>query len=172
MKDNFSKQSDLYVKYRPRYPKSLYEYIYDRCSQFNAAWDCGTGNGQVAHQLAKRFNNVIATDISAAQLDHALKSTNINYKLASAENSEIESQSIDLVTVAQAIHWFDFDRFYKEVCRVAKPECLLAYWGYDLPKIEPAVDKTVIHFHDEALGDYWDIERGYWRKNIQIFYTH
>ncbi|MEO1100041.1 MAG: class I SAM-dependent methyltransferase [Bacteroidota bacterium] len=150
---------------------SLYEYLY-HSSQFNAAWDRRTGSGQVAHQLVKRFNNVIATDISAAQLDHALKSTNINYKLASAENSEIGSQSIDLVTVAQAIHWFDFNRFYKEVCRVAKPECLLAYWGYDLPKIEPAVDKTVIHFHDEALGDYWDIERGYWRKNIQIFYTH
>ncbi|MGD1960427.1 MAG: hypothetical protein ACFB2Y_16320 [Fulvivirga sp.] len=75
-------------------------------------------------------------------------------------------------TVAKAIHWLDFDRFYKEVCRVVKPECLLAYLAYELPKIELALDKTVIHFHDEVLGDYWDVERRYWRKNIQIFYTH
>ncbi|MEM6522963.1 MAG: class I SAM-dependent methyltransferase [Bacteroidota bacterium] len=170
MKDNFSKQAEGYSKFRPSYPQELYEYLIRRCSALDLAWDCGTGNGQVASVLAHRFGQVIATDISQAQLNLARKAENILYQLTAAEESGITSNSVNLITVAQAIHWFDFDAFYKEVVRVAEKDCLLAYWAYDLPRINTKIDRSVVHFHDKVIGPYWDLERGYWRKkykNIQ-----
>lgn len=164
MKDNFSQQAALYAKFRPKYPPKLYSYIFDRCLDFNIAWDCGTGNGQVATELSKIFNHVLATDISKSQLKHAEKRSNLHYSLNLAEDSKIESESIDLICVAQAIHWFDFDQFYREVQRVAKQTCLLAYWAYALPVIEPKLDAAIIHFHDSIVDAYWDKERGFWHQ--------
>lgn len=164
MKDNFSKQASTYARYRPHYPAELYDYIFSRCTKYGNAWDCGTGNGQVAVQLAKRFDYVNATDISQAQLNNALKKTSIEYRLASAETSGLPAGSIDLITVAQAIHWFDPKKFFDEVKRVATSNCLLTYWAYDLPRINEDIDETVRYVHDKILGSYWDLERGYWRN--------
>lgn len=115
MKDNFSKQSDLYSRFRPGYPEQLFDFLVPLVPDKNYAWDCGTGNGQVAVKLCKFFKEVYATDLSAAQINNAEKKQNIIYSVESAEESLLPENKFDLITIAQAIHWFDFKSFYKEV---------------------------------------------------------
>ena len=109
MKDNFSRQSDLYAKYRPTYPQELYDFILSKVENRNAVWDCGTGNGQTARELAKYFEKVFATDISEKQIDKADQATNIFYSVQPAEQTNFADNSFDLVTVSQALHWFNFE---------------------------------------------------------------
>src|SRR6185503_9076126 len=134
MKDNFSLQSYQYAKFRPTYPKELYDFLLSLVETREVAWDCGTGNGQVANELAKYFKQVYATDISEKQIQQAVKKDNIFYKVESAENTSFPANEFDLITVAQAIHWFSFDEFYNEVNRTIKPGGILAVIGYGLTK--------------------------------------
>lgn len=178
MKDLFSTDSASYQSYRPDYPDELYAFLQSIIQERKYAWDCGTGNGQVALKLAEIFEQVEATDISANQLKNALNKPNIRYTEQSAESSSFPEQSFDLITVAQAIHWFDFNAFYAEVKRTLKPGGLLAVIGYgrietyDGSTSSPQVadfghtqdDKTnlnnIIQFlYSGILGAYWDPER-------------
>jgi cyclopropane fatty-acyl-phospholipid synthase-like methyltransferase len=161
MKDIFSKRSAEYVRYRPAYPQQLYDFIFQHIAQNNTAWDCATGTGQAAFELSKRFKKVFATDISQQQLAYALKADNIFYSLQLAEKTNFPDHSFDLITVAQAIHWLQFDDFYKEVKRVAKPDAIIAVWGYSLLKASDEIDKILNNFYTEILGSYWDEERKY-----------
>src|SRR5688500_19033818 len=129
-KDLFSKQSDLYARYRPAYPKELYDYILSFVKEKNTAWDCATGNGQAAVVLSEYFKKIIATDISATQIEKAIAKKNIEYRLCAAESTPFEENTFDLVTVAQAYHWLKWDEFRKEVTRVCKPEATIAVWVY------------------------------------------
>ena len=158
MKDRFSNHSKEYATFRPGYPKGLYDFIFNHVNYFNCAWDAGTGNGQVAADLASRFRRVLATDISVRQLDQARRLTNIDYSVA-GEVTVFPNRTTDLITVGQAIHWFDRDNFYKEVKRVAKPGSLVAVWGYGLLSISPEIDPLLEHFYREVVGPYWDPER-------------
>ncbi|MBC7891740.1 MAG: class I SAM-dependent methyltransferase [Sphingobacteriaceae bacterium] len=161
MKDLFSRQSDQYAKYRPTYPAELYEFILSHVPGREAAWDCATGNGQVAGELARHFQKVAATDISEKQLAEALPNENIDYQVASAETSLQADYSFDLITVGQALHWFDFEAFYAEVRRVTKPGGVLAVWGYELLNIDPEVDALILNFYQNVVGIYWAYERRY-----------
>jgi SAM-dependent methyltransferase len=161
VKDNFSAQSDLYAAYRPTYPTAVYEFLISLTEQHQQAWDAGTGNGQVAKALSPHFRKVYATDISEAQLQHAQKASNITYQVAPAEACDLPENSTDLITVGQAIHWFNFEAFYQQVKRVGKPGSLIAVIGYLLPNITPKVDEVVKYFYDEVVGPYWDAERKY-----------
>ena len=161
MKDNFSKQADTYAKYRPAYPPELFEFIFDLVKQKELAWDCGTGNGQTAIVLSKFFSNVYATDISKKQIDNATRTTNIQYEVERAEQTKLKNHSVDLITVSQALHWFDFDRFYEEVKRVSKRDGIIAAWTYSLLEIDPAIDKIIRDYHFCTLEQYWDKERVY-----------
>jgi SAM-dependent methyltransferase len=158
-KDYFSTQSIDYAKYRPHYPPELFEYVASLAPQRERAWDCATGNGQAAFALAALFGHVIATDGSQAQLDNAARHERITYLLATAEDSHIESHSIDLVTVAQALHWFDLERFYAEARRVLKPAGVLAVWCYNLLKISDEIDTVINRFYAGTVGPYWPPER-------------
>ncbi len=161
MKDNFSVRSNVYAKYRPVYPVMLIDYLISLTKEKEQAWDCGTGNGQVATVLADSFKKVYATDISESQLKHASQKPNIIYKVESAEQTSIEKDSIDLITVAQAIHWFDFDKFYSEANRTLKSGGIIAAFGYGLNYIDEDVDKVIRHFYEDITGEYWDKERRY-----------
>ena len=161
MKDNFSKQSGLYSKFRPGYPEQLFDFLLPLIKNKNAAWDCGTGNGQVAVKLSEYFNKVYATDISAAQINNAAIKKNILYSVESAEQTSFDDNTFDLVTVAQAIHWFNFERFYKEVKRTLKPSCILAVIGYHMFRINKETDLLIDHFYRDITGPYWDHERKY-----------
>ncbi len=158
MKDRFSNRAKQYASFRPTYPPELYDFIFSHVNHFEVAWDAGTGNGQVAADLAKRFKKVLATDISAKQLENARQAKNVFYSKA-GEVTDIPGQSVDLVTVGQAIHWFDGEKFYQEVKRVAKPEALIAVWGYGLLSIHPEIDAHLKHFYTQVVGPYWDKER-------------
>ena len=158
-KDNFSKQSELYRKFRPNYPSDLLEEILNLTKNKDFLWDVGTGNGQVAVALAAGFKKVFATDISAKQIENAVPKDNIIYSLQKAEITDFEPNTFDLITVAQAVHWFDFEDFYKEVQRVGKKEGILAIWGYGLLQISPDIDILITDFYTNTIGSYWDAER-------------
>ena len=158
-KDLFSRQSSDYAKFRPTYPQSLFQFLASQAPHANLAWDCGTGNGQSAVQLAQFFKHVIATDPSQKQLEHSISHPKVEYRQEPAEHSSLENHSVDLITVAQAFHWFRQADFFSEVKRVLKPCGLLALWCYELAIISPAVDALVYHLYKDLLGSYWEQER-------------
>ncbi|QEC52687.1 methyltransferase family protein [Anseongella ginsenosidimutans] len=167
MKDNFSVQSGSYAAYRPSYPDALFDFLMTVVSGRRCAWDCGTGNGQVAIKLSEHFGKVYATDISPQQLQNGVPSSKIQYSLQPAESTAFADNTFDLITVAQAIHWFEFDKFYGEVKRTAKPEGILAVIGYGLPRITPVIDGIFAGFYHNTLNLYWDKERRYVDENYR-----
>lgn len=165
-KDYFSQAAAGYSEYRPTYPDTLFRYLADQVTHHNLAWDCATGNGQAAVALAKHFDNVIATDGSEKQLSQAPHIDNIEFRVATAEDSGLEGATVDLVTVAQALHWFNFEAFTAEAKRVLKPGGILAVWTYNLLECDPAVDTIINTFYDQTVGDYWPFER----KHVETGY--
>lgn len=161
MKDNFSTQSDKYAKYRPTYPTIFFDYLNLIIPKRENAWDCGTGSGQIAYELTKTFDNIYATDISQSQIDNAHKSEKIKYSVQTAEKTNFDNDKFDLIIVAQAIHWFDFEKFYAEVKRTAKDNAKLCIVGYGLIEITPQIDCIIRDFYTKVIGKYWDIERKY-----------
>jgi ubiquinone/menaquinone biosynthesis C-methylase UbiE len=157
-KDLFSKHASQYAAFRPTYPKELYDFIFSQVAYFDTAWDAGTGNGQVARDLSGRFRKVFATDISAKQIEHAVRAENIDYSIT-GETTTFPGNSVDLICVAQAIHWFNRNKFYDEVRRVSKSNALVAVWGYGLLSVNPEIDALVHDFYVSIVGPYWDKER-------------
>jgi SAM-dependent methyltransferase len=158
-KDHFSRQSAAYRQFRPSYPPELYDYLATLGPSRALAWDCAAGNGQAAVGLARHFALVIATDASAAQLAVRQEHERIVYACGTAERAPIRSKCCDLVTVAQAAHWFDFPAFYAEVSRVGRPGAAVALWTYGHCTVDPEVDSTVAQFNAEFVGPYWPPER-------------
>jgi SAM-dependent methyltransferase len=158
-KDHFSKQAADYAKFRPRYPRELFEYLGSVAPSRQLAWDCGTGNGQASAGLATAFDRVIATDASEKQIANAQSHERVEYRVTRAEKSDLESASIDLIMVAQALHWFDLARFYDEVRRVLKKNSVLAASAYNLLHIEPAIDEVINRYYYEVVGPFWPPER-------------
>ncbi|SDR83029.1 class I SAM-dependent methyltransferase [Gramella sp. MAR_2010_147] len=167
MKDNFSTKSADYKKFRPDYPNEIYDFIKSNAHGFGKAWDCGTGNGQVAGKLAEFFYHVEATDISRNQLKHAVKKANINYSIQPSKKTDFKNDQFDLIIVAQAVHWFEFEKFYAEVKRCLKPDGIIVIMGYGLFKSSPGIDHIISHFYNNVIGSYWDPERKYLDENYQ-----
>ncbi|TAH18577.1 MAG: class I SAM-dependent methyltransferase [Cytophagales bacterium] len=167
MKDNFSTQSDNYAKYRPTYPPDFFAYLSAIVPEKQLAWDCGTGNGQVAYELAKLFTQVYATDISQSQIDNALQADNIHFSVEPAEKTNFGDQLFNLIVVAQAIHWFDFEQFYKEVRRTAKKDALFCVVGYGRLHVSEQIDCLITDFYENIIGKYWDKERIYIDENYR-----
>lgn len=158
-KDNFSNQASIYAQFRPTYPKEVFDYLNSVVKDKKSVWDCATGNGQMARELSKTFEKVYATDISQKQLDNAFQAENIVYSIAKAEETQFVDDMFDLITVAQAIHWFDFEKFYVEVNRVAKSGAVLFVIGYSMPHFEGKIDEILQDFYWNVTGPYWDAER-------------
>jgi SAM-dependent methyltransferase len=158
-KDHFSDAAARYAEFRPTYPAELFDWLASLCEEHEAAWDCATGSGQAAAGLAKHFEQVIATDASAEQIAHADGPVNVSFRAAPAEVSGLADNSIDLVTVAQAAHWFDLPRFFAEVQRVLKPGGVLALWGYGRLSLPGAMDEIFQRFYSETVGPFWPPER-------------
>ncbi len=159
-KDLFSQQAADYAKYRPSYPPALIEYIVGFVHEKHHAWDCATGNGQAAVLISNYFEKISATDSSEKQLALAIPAQNIHYQVCKAEKTPFLDNSFDLITIAQAYHWFDFDAFEQEVKRVAKPGAVIAAWGYNIPVCDhDAINQLIHHFYAAVAGPYWDPER-------------
>lgn len=157
--DLFSSHAHLYAAYRPGYPDVLFDFILRHVSARDAAWDCATGNGQVARDLARHFSKVYATDISQRQLDQAPAVSNILYAVSPAESTPFSNDSFNLITIAQALHWIDTGRFYDEVRRTARAGALLAAWGYGLLQVDRDIDRIIGDFYHHIVGPYWDPAR-------------
>lgn len=153
--DHFSEQAQAYAAYRPQYPPALFDYLAALAPDRRLAWDCGTGNGQAARELSRHFQRVYATDASAEQIAQAIPDGRIDYRVERAEEVGLEAGSVDLITVATAVHWFDLEPFYRVVCRVAKPAGILAVWTYHLPRIDPAIDPLLVHYYSGILSGFW-----------------
>ncbi|HEY9422785.1 MAG TPA: class I SAM-dependent methyltransferase [Thermoanaerobaculia bacterium] len=158
-KDHFSGHASSYASFRPRYTPEIFEFVSFLPKRRSLAWDCATGNGQAAVDLAERFERVVATDASEEQIALATPHPKVEYRLALAEDSGLESGSVDLLTVATAVHWFDFDRFYAEAERVLAPGGAIAVWAYDLARISPALDRIIDRLARGIVGSYWPPER-------------
>jgi len=158
--DHFSELAKRYVDFRPHYPSDLFDYLATLLPRNSLIWDCAAGSGQATIDLAARFDKVIATDGSAEQLASASQLPNVDYRVALAEQSGLADNSIDLITVAQALHWFTHDRFFHEVNRVLKPGGLLAVWVYATNRLEgEEVDAIVQDYYSNIVGPYWPPER-------------
>jgi SAM-dependent methyltransferase len=153
--DHFSSHAPDYARYRPCYGADLFEYLAAASPARELAWDCGTGNGQAAVELAKVFDRVVATDASADQLAAAFRHERIEYRLERAEETSLKPATVDLVSVAVAVHWFDFEAFYREVRRVLKPGGVVAVWTYHLPVIDAGVDRVLDRYYRQVLAGYW-----------------
>lgn len=167
MKDYFSENATGYSQFRPGYPDQLIQRIFSLLKGNEAALDVATGNGQVAVKLADYFETVYATDISENQLSKAPKIGNVIYIKAPAEQTAFRAKKFDLITVAQAIHWFDFDAFYKEINRILKPDGIFAVFGYGFFSTNPESDKILWRLYENIVGPYWFPERNYLTEEYQ-----
>ncbi|MDB5813616.1 MAG: Methyltransferase type 11 [Rhodocyclales bacterium] len=156
----FSQVAEGHAQFRPYYPEDLLDYLAGVAPRRQRAWDCGCGSGRATQGLSERFVSVIGTDLSAAQIALAPSSRNVRYVVTPAHQSGIASATVDLVTVAQALHWFDLVPFYAEVKRVLVPRGVLAAWSYgavgcDDDEISALLDE----FRTQIVGPYWPQQR-------------
>lgn len=158
-KDHFSGKAHDYTRYRPTYPPQLFCWLADRVEHHDLAWDCGCGSGQASPGLARHFSRVIATDPSRRQIESAPPCDNVSYAVAAAEDSGINDKSVDLIVAAQALHWFDFERFYAEARRVARPGAVLAAISYGEVQVEGAPHEAVSRFYHGMIAPFWPPER-------------
>lgn len=168
--DHFSTLAAAYARHRPQYPPELFDFLASCAPARRLVWDVGTGNGQAAAALAERFERVLATDASAAQIAQAAPHERVVFAAEPAERTSLPSAGgggatgaggasaaagVDLITVAQAVHWFDLDAFYAEVRRVAGPRAVLAVWCYKGGLIDPRIDELMQYFYTDVVGSYW-----------------
>jgi ubiquinone/menaquinone biosynthesis C-methylase UbiE len=137
----------------------LFEFLGSIAPRHRLAWDCGAGTGQATVDLADFFDQVIGTDVSAEQIARAPKHPKITWLVSPAESTPLASDSVDLITVAQALHWFDHARFNEEVVRVASPGAVISAWTYAAPRMDGAVGEVLRRSMFETLGAYWPPER-------------
>lgn len=168
-KDHFSAKSGDYAAYRPTYPGALVDYLAGLCRQTDLALDVGCGTGQLSVMLADRFGQVIATDASAQQIEQAQAHERVEYRVAPAERSGLEPASANLITAAQAAHWFDLDAFYADARRVGKPGAVLALITYGVIEADPDIDPLIQRFYKEVVGPYWPPERRHVEDGYRAF---
>jgi len=158
--DHFENVAQYYGEFRPKYPLRLFETIVKEAPSRQHCWDCATGSGQAAVALAEMFESVTATDASTSQLENSEAHDRVVYRVAPAESSGLRAESVDLITVAQALHWFPLDAFFQECQRVLKPGGILAIWSYGLLTTnEEKLDQLIQHYFSKIVGPYWPPER-------------
>jgi SAM-dependent methyltransferase len=158
-KDHFSSHAAAYAAYRPTYPAALIDFLADAASSASLAIDCGCGTGQLSVPLAARFDRIAAVDASAAQIASATAHPRVQYRVAPAESTGERDHSANLVTVAQAAHWLELDRFYHEARRVIRPGGVLALITYGVLHVDEDIEPIVQHFYRDIIGPYWPPER-------------
>ena len=160
-KDHFSSHASSYREARPLYPEALFDWLASEAPSRAFVWDAGCGNGQASVALAERFERVFATDPSASQIANAEANPNVSYRVEPGEQCSLPDASADLATVAQALHWFDFARYFAEAARVLKPRGVLAAWSYSDCRVTPAIDVLKDRVFVDLTGPYWPPERAY-----------
>lgn len=170
----FSDLTDLYASARPKYPPELFAFLFKHVPDFNFAWDCATGSGQAAISLAEKFNHVYASDVSSEQISQSFKHERITYSTQESENTNYDDNLFSLITVATALHWFDYSRFWTEVDRVLKPQGIFAAWTYTWFNVNDEVDSVIKNSLLDIIEPYWAPQHkicwnGY--KDLEIPFT-
>ena len=168
-KDHFSTQAAVYAKARPHYPPVLFAELAGLAPGRALAWDCGAGNGQASVGLARHFAQVIATEPSAAQRAEAVPHPQVVYLPGAELAPGMADHSVDLVTAAQAAHWFDRPKFYAEVRRVLRPGGVVTLWTYGLSVIDPVINAPILAFYDGEIGSFWQPERRHCETGYREF---
>jgi len=156
---HFAGYAGEYRRFRPGYPDVLFERLVELAPRPGRVWECGAGSGQATGGLATRFGEVIATDVARRQLERAPETPRVRRVVCAAERAPLRGASVDLVVVAQALHWFDAEAFAAEVRRVGRPDAILAVWAYGLPTVCVAIDRVLMRLHDDVLDACWRPER-------------
>jgi len=157
---HFQNAGEDYAKYRPTYPPELVEFLAAQCKRHNLAVDVGCGTGQFSALIAQHFQQVLATDVSASQVENAAPVPNIRFAVEPAEQCSAKEASVDLIVAAQAAHWFDLPSFYQEARRIAAPGCVLALVSYGVLFIDNAkCNDRFRQFYYDEIGPYWPPER-------------
>ncbi len=149
---------DSYARHRPTYPETLFASIAARCPRHRAVWDCAAGSGQASVGLKAHFQRVIATDLSFGQIRAAPSVSRLQRVVCNGLAAPFRGRRFDLVTVAQALHWFPHQEFFAEVARVASGGTLAA-WNYGLFRVNPEIDAIMGNFYRTVVGPYWPPER-------------
>lgn len=157
--DHFSTIAKQYARYRPHYPDALVDVLAEHCAEHQLAWDAGCGNGQLTTMLARRFDKVVGTEPSKAQLDQAEPHARVEYLLAKAELPMLAARSVDLAVSAQAAHWFHWARYVGEVDRVTKPGAVVALVSYGIMHADGEVGELLARYYRDEVGPYWPPER-------------
>lgn len=158
-KDHFSSHASAYSTYRPGYPATLGAWLAKESPSTALAVDVGCGSGQLSILLGDHFDQVIALDPSADQIANAQPHPKVGYRVAPAEKTGIAAGTADLLTAAQAAHWFDLTAFFAEASRILKPGGLLALVTYAGIKPDGEVTEIVEAFRTHELAPYWPPER-------------
>lgn len=167
----FTQGGQAYARHRPDYPPELAATLAQLVAQPRVALDVGCGNGQLTVQLAQHVDQVIGIDPSQDQIDHAESRANIRYLCAPAEQLPLPDQSVDLITAAQAAHWFDMPAFCAEVQRVARPGAVVALITYGVLHVDdPEIDRIVQGFYTRVIGPYWPAERRHVENGYRELY--
>jgi SAM-dependent methyltransferase len=155
----FDRGGQDYARFRPVYPAALAAFLASVSPARRLAVDVGCGNGQLTRLLADEFEQVVGLDPSADQLSHAVTHLRIRYECAPAERIPLPNSNIDLVTAAQAAHWFDLPAFYAEARRVGAPGAVVALISYGVLALEPPLDARFQRFYADEIGPFWPPER-------------
>jgi SAM-dependent methyltransferase len=166
-KDYFSEHADNYAESRFSYPAEIFAWLAEIVPHHKRAWDCGTGNGQAAIVLAEHFEQVLATDASTRQIDHAIPHTRVEYQVGREDQCRLTEGSVALVTAFSAVHWFDQKAFFAEAQRVLGHNGVCAVWCPSLPRVMPSIDVILKRFHHETLAPWWPPERAFVNSRYQ-----
>lgn len=158
-KDHFSGHAADYAVFRPRYPRPFFPALVAHAAARDLGWDVATGSGQCAVGLAAEVDRVVATDASADQVLHAERHPRVEYRVEPAERSTLRDRSVDVVTIAQALHWLDLDAFWPEVRRVARPGAVVAAMTYGIMRVSPEIDRELDRLYHDVVGAHWPPER-------------
>ena len=155
----FAQGGSDYARYRPEYPAALGTYLANLATDRAKALDVGCGTGQLTGLLAEHFASVVGTDPSASQLASAEPHPAVRYVLSPAERLPDDFADFNLITVAQAAHWFDLDTFYREARRVSAPGGILALISYGVMRLDDELQQRFQTFYYDEIGPYWPAER-------------
>ena len=162
----FGARAGAYANFRPEYPAELFDWLAAHSPNNHRALDIACGSGQASRPLLAHFGQVLACDASVEQLSASDDLAGIQLFAADAEALPLANQSLDLIIVAQALHWFAGPPFFDETQRLLKPGGLFCAWCYSLMRIDNAIDAVIDDFYWGTLGGYWpkgrsSIDAGY-----------
>lgn len=155
----FGAGANAYASFRPEYPDALFTWLASNSPNNERALDIGCGNGQASRPLRQHFQQVLACDGSPEQLLAAKDLRDLDCFAANAEAQPLPDASLDLIIVAQALHWFATPTFFAEVRRLLRPNGLFCAWCYSLLRINDELDALLDDFYGNTLGPYWPLGR-------------